>query len=341
MKKLQDRIKIIYIVAGIIGVSLPIFLYIVQESLVVTVAGAVVSALLIGLIWFMDYSHNRDNEKQLSQLSELINNLINMKDDLVFSDAEDTLVSKLQSQVIKLNTILRAQNAQVGEERNNIKGLISDISHQIKTPVATLKLYSEFLNEADISKEQREEYLRVLSSSVDKLVFLSESLIKMSRLESGIIEISKVKADVQSLVLGAIKDGYPKAKAKSIELVYGSSFDETINMDIKWTREAIFNIIDNGIKYSPPKSTIQIDLIKYPSYVCINVSDEGMGIKEEDYAKIFQRFYRGKNSADEEGVGIGLYLARKIVTLQGGYIKVKSDEKGSVFSVFLPLNSEF
>ncbi len=260
-----------------------------------------------------------------------------MNENEVFSVLNDDMLSKLQSQVIKLTNILKAQNRRIKYERDEIKSLISDISHQLKTPLSNLKLYYEILQDTSISKEEYDEFNFNMKSQIEKLSFLLESMIKMSRLESGIIKLTTNKASINNVCLIAIKQVYKKAKDKNIEIKFNVAEDIVLNIDKNWTTEAIFNIIDNAVKYTNNSGTIVVDSIKYEIFARIDIKDNGIGIDEKEINSIFKRFYRGEGSENEEGVGIGLYLSRQIIEKQSGYIKVKSKPlKGSIFSIFIP-----
>lgn len=285
----------------------------------------------------LDIIHIRYADKLLIKLSELINKLIDMKEEEVFSETEDNLLSKLQTQVIKLSGILKSHNRTIEKEKNEIQTLISDISHQLKTPLASMKMFGELLAEPDLTEGERKEYCDILNQSLDKLTFLTESMIRISRLESGIIQLKPLKTDLNELLLEAIKQIYFKAVYKKVSIIFDPQEEVWINLDVNWTREAIINILDNGIKYSRPDGTLTIKVTEYDIYTRIDITDNGLGIEEKEQSKIFQRFYRGRGSEDKEGVGIGLYLARKVITQQNGYIKVSSDGRtGSTFSLFLP-----
>ena len=223
----------------------------------------------------------------------------------------------------------------LAREKEQIKTLISDISHQIKTPVAAANTFAQLLDDKELSDEERAEYIETLQISLEKLTFLTNSLIKMSRLESGIIRLRPEKNCLNDIVLQAVKTVYANAKSKNITIRFecGQRFDAVL--DFNWTAEAVTNILDNAVKYTPCGGAVEVKISEYPSYLRLDISDNGMGIPEEEQAGIFGRFYRGSSSAGVDGVGIGLYLTRDIVNKQHGYIKVMSDESGTVFSVFL------
>lgn len=336
MKNEMPGRRIVYISAAVLAVLLPVLLYVngIHARYVILSAG--ICLAMIAMIVLMDRMHQKHTDNLLAQLSELIDNLVNMQDHEVFSEVEDTLLSKLQTQVTKLSGILRTQNETINSEKNEIQALVSDISHQIKTPVSSLNMFAEMLLEDKITSEQKTEYAEVMRSSLNKLTFLTESMIKMSRLESGIIQLDAKEASATDVIMAAIKQAYPKAKQKDIEIMYSEKSKHIVFLDSKWTAEAIFNIIDNAVKYSEEGTYIEIETLDYPSFVCVSIKDSGPGIEESEQSRVFGRFYRGKSSSDKEGVGIGLYLARKIIVDQGGYIKLKSSDSGSIFLVFLP-----
>lgn len=287
-----------------------------------------------GLIFYM----NKYMSSVLEKLTELINNIIDGNEEEIFSVLNDDLLSKLQNQTIKLTSILKSQNNRVIKEKGEIQVLISDISHQLKTPFANLKMYCEFLKSDEISNEEREEFVSIINNQLEKLDFLMESMIKMSRLESGIIALKPKQCSLDNICLGAIKQAYEKAKIKNIEIELNSEVDIQIFIDEKWTIEAVFNIIENGIKYTDANGKITITTKRFEMFAMIEIKDNGRGIKETEINNIFKRFYRGKNAENEEGVGIGLYLSRKIISMQNGFIKVKTEENiGSSFYVMLPL----
>ena len=248
--------------------------------------------------------------------------------------------SRMGALETKLQKFLEMNNRSIDglrEEKAKINTLISDISHQTKTPIANIKLYAELLRESDISEESR-EYVNVLIEQTERLNFLIQSLIKISRLDNGIITLTPKNQTIVSLLEAAKKTYFLAASEKNIDI------DITVNeveavFDEKWTAEAIEIILDNAIKYTPINGKISINIEEYQMFLRINIKDTGIGIKEDEYSKIFMRFYRSSDVAEKPGVGIGLYLAREIVTKENGYITVSSDYgKWTVFSIYLPKN---
>lgn len=249
---------------------------------------------------------------------------------------KDTLKGKTEDKLLRLSHIWQQKNKAAGKEQKKIKELISDISHQTKTPVANIKLYMEMLK-IETDPEKLQEFLENIQTQTEKLDFLMESMIKMSRLETGIIEIKQEKNNLFSTLGNAVSAIVPKAEQKDITLSVDCGENVSVSHDTKWTEEAIFNLLDNGVKYTKTGGSISISVTPQEIYTKISIKDTGKGIAKERQAQIFTRFYREPEVHDQEGIGVGLYLARKIITLQKGYIEVRSQvDKGSEFLIYLP-----
>lgn len=254
---------------------------------------------------------------------------------------DETRLSRLETKLEEYlsSASISAQN--VKNEKDKLKELISDISHQTKTPIANLVLYGELLEGSELTEEQKSNVNAILAQT-EKLRFLIDSLVKLSRLESGIIQLERKNTEVYPILQNVVEQIRERASSKGLELILIET-DVAANIDSKWTQEAIFNIADNAVKYTD-KGSITINAAEFDMFVRVDISDTGKGIPEEDQPKIFGRFYRGSSTKTEEGVGIGLHLAREIISGQGGYIKVKSTpaqnaaskHSGSTFSIFLP-----
>ena len=297
-------------------------------------------SFVILFIFICYYVHlNKYINNILDNLAMLINNIIDKNEDEVFSTLNDDLLSKLQSNIIKLINILKAENRREHETKNEIQSLISDISHQLKTPCANLKMYFEFLKNDDLSQDERNEFIDVLDIQIEKLNFLIESMIKMSRLESNIINLKPKETNLSDICLTAIRQIYEKARKKDIEIKFESKEDINIFIDEKWTAEAVFNILDNAVKYTPKDGLIKVSINTYDLFCMISIEDTGRGIEKKDINDIFKRFYRGEDTENINGVGIGLFLSNEIITKQKGFIKVKSEKGvGSIFSIMFPVN---
>lgn len=253
------------------------------------------------------------------------------------SKYDESELSKVESKWKRFlqDSAMAKQNLET--EKANIKGLISDISHQTKTPMANIKLYSELLSEQLEEDGMEAELLGQIQAQAQKLEFLIQALTKLSRLETNILEVVPVKSQVKPLLESAVEEIRKKAEKKEIQIKIEMDFEAEAVFDRKWTEEALYNLLDNAVKYSPAGSEVLISTKLYEMWCVIAVSDRGHGISEEEIPKIFGRFYRAKEVQQEEGVGIGLYLVREILQKEGGFIKVNSEVgKGSTFLCYLP-----
>lgn len=247
---------------------------------------------------------------------------------------DETMLSALESRMADYLSASATTAMQLQKEKDTIKELISDISHQTKTPIANILLYGQLLQEQPLPAESR-QCVAALQGQADKLNFLIASLVKLSRLETGILTVQPSLQSLQPLLQEIIQQYTAKAEAKGICLTVQDT-DEQAVFDLKWTIEALGNVVDNAVKYTHPGGTVRITVTMYELFCRIDVADTGIGIAEEEQARIFSRFYRSPQVAQQDGVGIGLHLARQILSDQGGYIKVSSAPgKGSVFSLFL------
>lgn len=338
MKHFDTYRKLVLITGAVISVLSVLMVFFARSSPVTMLWGFFGVLILFALLLLLDFLHNRYNDDLLEQITLLIEALVEQQERQIFSEAEDTLTARLQHQLLKLRNILTAQNQMLAQEKEQIKTLISDISHQIKTPIAAANTFAELLSDGELSAEERTEYITTLQMSLGKLTFLTNSLIKMSRLESGIISLKPEKNSLNEIVLQAVKTVYAKAKEKGILITFECDQAFEAVLDFNWTAEAISNVIDNAVKYTPQGGFVRLQITEYPSFLRLDISDSGVGIPEEEQAKIFGRFYRGKQSVGTDGVGIGLYLTREIINKQNGYMKVSSDGNGSTFSMFLKKN---
>lgn len=253
-----------------------------------------------------------------------------------FHPYEDSLTSKVQGKLMQYYDIMHEGRLQSQRDKEILQSLVSDISHQVKTPVANLKLYTGILQKPELPEEKRVLFVATMDEQINKLDFLMQSLIKMSRLETGTFVLTPAEARLGDTIAQAMSTVWAKAEKKQIELTVDCAPEIMVQHDSKWTAEAIGNILDNAVKYTPVGGRIAITVRPWQFYTRIDITDTGIGIPEEHYNDVFQRFYRAQEVAAEEGVGLGLYLANGIITRQKGYISVKSKVgEGTTFSVYL------
>ncbi len=249
---------------------------------------------------------------------------------------EDGVFMSLISRTKDLGKKLNNQLYKLNDEKENLKSLVTDISHQLKTPLSSISLYNSILLDDSISEEDRKTFLIQNEENIKKLHSLIDSLVNISRLESNMITIKPKCIKIKNTIIKAINSVYIKAMDKNIEINLDEFEDIKINHDEKWTEEAIFNILENGVKYTQKNGAIDIKISQTINYLRIDIKDNGIGINKEEINDLFKRFYRSKDTKDIEGSGVGLYLSRKIIEAQGGTIIAKKNiDKGSTFSLLL------
>ena len=285
------------------------------------------SILLAGgvVLWY-----RRRTRRILHNLNRMLD--IAMQGDFTEDSFDESLLSALESKLAHYLAASTVSARNVAAEKEKLKALIGDISHQTKTPIANILLYTQLLAEQPGNRD----CLDALEGQTRKLQSLIEALVKTSRLESGVIALHPAPGNLLPVLESATAQLAPKAAAKDISIAM-EALDAEAVFDPKWTEEAVYNLLDNAVKYSPPGGSVTVSTSVYPMFSAIHIRDTGPGIPEEEQSRVFQRFYRGAKHKDEEGVGIGLYLVRQIAQGQGGYVKVSSQMgEGSTFSLYLP-----
>lgn len=276
------------------------------------------------------------NRKEMEALSEALEKLINGEEPETAGISQDTLPSKVRSQILRLGEIMKAKDQALGKEKEEIRGLIADTAHQLRTPLANMESYLELLETMDWEEKERENYLLALRESQEKIRFLTEGLIKMARLESRIIQIRKEARDLQETLLESILQVKKEAEEKHIEIRLEMTEGEQAPHDRQWLGEAVYNLLDNSVKYSEEYGQILMTVVRNEMFTEIRVCDWGRGIEEGEENLVFGRFYRGKNVSGEKGFGLGLYLVREIVHQHGGFLRLKRQEPGLSVSIYLP-----
>ena len=248
---------------------------------------------------------------------------------------DETELSALEGRLARFLRGSAAARRTVETEQAAVKTLIADISHQTRTPIANLLLYASLLSESELDPRQREQ-VNALSAQAEKLSFLIKALVKASRLEAGIVAPAPAVNPVGPLLENAVEQEGPAALAKQITLT-ADPFDGSAAFDPRWTGEALGNVVNNAVKYTPPGGRVSVSAQLLDSFCRIDVADTGPGVPESEQAAVFNRFYRGGATRAAEGLGLGLYLAREILAKQGGYIRLSSRPgEGCVFSLYLP-----
>ena len=292
---------------------------------------AVIGAVLLAaalVLW-----QRRQSRKILENLGKMLEAA--MEGNFTEASFDESLLSALESSFAHYLAASTVSARKVDAEKEKLKALIGDISHQTKTPIANILLYTQLLKEQPENADCLEA-LEALEGQTKKLQSLIDALVKTSRLETGVIALHPEPGELWPVMTSAVSQLRPKAEEKGVRITLEHGEANAV-FDPKWTEEALYNLLDNAVKYTPSGGRVSVTAVVYPMFSAVLVQDTGPGIAEEEQPKIFQRFYRGTAYREQEGVGIGLYLVRQIAEGQGGFVKVRSQPgQGSSFSLYLP-----
>ena len=295
---------------------------------IIIIVVAVTAGVILGGTAIYVYQ-GKCRQKELKLLAECMEKILREEKIRETKAGEETLYARLESRLVRIQEMLNGRTEAAEKSKDEIQKLISEIAHQMRTPLANIRTYQELLEE-EWSKtrtktdENVDNYLNAMRSGEQQLEFLTEGFVKMSRLET-----------VRNC-LGRIQK-----RAEEKQIAFRIELPQEVNCphDANWIGEAIDNVLDNAVKYSRPGGIIEMRIQKNEMHAKITVKDNGLGIEKGEEHKIFQRFYRGKNVTTQKGYGIGLYLARKIIGLHGGFMIAKNrySEKGLMIEINLPV----
>lgn len=328
---------VVCIALVLLSIAMPFTIYFLTRNVLALCCGLLYGVCVAGcMAAFLAFVR-----RKLTLFSDALCKLL---DDMMSADQvppqyteEENLFYKIYHRLSRLYEVLQESKSSIAKERADLQELISDISHQVKTPIANLKMLDATLLEQNVSPEKQKEFLLAMDSQLDKLDFLMQAMIKTSRLEAGVIALEPKPQAIYDTLAAALGGILLNAEQKKIAVTVDCPETVTAVHDRKWTAEALFNILDNAVKYTPTGGKIHVAVVRWEMYVKVDISDTGIGIPEQHQGTIFKRFYREDRVHDAPGIGIGLYLAREIITRQGGFIRVASEVgTGSTFSVFLP-----
>ncbi len=327
--------KIILSVIGVLVILTGVFWnYVTLFSIQLIVIASGIVILLLTFLW--DWRQRRKEADFANDICETVDMLMEGREPENYIPYEDSQVSKVQGKLLQYYEHMREGQRQSKQDKQIIQELVSDISHQVKTPIANIQMFTDILQQHSLTDEKRAEFLATMTVQINKLDFLMQSLIKMSRLETGTFTLHMEVESLYNTIAYAVNSIWVKARQKNIQIDVKCDSKVMVKHDVKWTAEALGNILDNAVKYTPEGGSICVQVRPWQFYTRIDISDTGIGIASEHYNDVFKRFYRTQKAVSMDGVGLGLYLARGIVTRQNGYISVKSEiGKGTVFSVFL------
>ena len=293
------------------------------------------SIILLVLLFFVVWWSIREKRKTYRRIDELLDCVLN-QEIILDSDIKEGEYSALVSKMKQIQEVLESHARSAEAEKEQVKSLVSNMSHQLKTPLANLSLYAEILEKNELSQERKNEFFSKMQRQIEKLSWMVESLSKMVKLEQNLDDFEVKNTKIRQTILDAVDTVYEKLEQKDIQLDMEAFEDRFLYHNRKWTVEVFVNLLENAIKYTEKGGFISIRVKSYELYTEIQVSDNGRGIRQEELTDIFKRFYRSPEVENMEGSGIGLYLCNLILEKEKGYITAISEYgKGSCFSVFL------
>lgn len=273
-------------------------------------------------------------EKKIAEINEYIKQINNKNYILKIEENDNGELSKLRNELYK-TTVLLKETAEISEkEKENLSTAIADISHQLKTPLTSIRIMLDNIqDDPDMEKEVREDFLIEISKQIDWISSLVVALLKIAKFDAGTIKMENNEINAKNLIDNIVSNLAILMELKNIEIITNVDEKATFIADYKWQQEALTNILKNAIEHSKHNSRIYITVENTSLFLKIIIKDEGSGIDKEDLKHIFQRFYKTKNSS-ENSIGIGLPLAKAIIEQSNGYIKVETKYgEGTSFEV--------
>lgn len=324
MKRNKEQIRHLVSCVMIVGVMSMLCYEISVRAAGICLVGGII---LIGITYY--YEHRR--YQKINELSMYLHQICAGNHSLDIRDNEEGELSILKNEIYKVTCRLSEQSELLRKDKLYLADSLSNISHQLKTPLTSMLMMMDLLKRQDLEEEKRLEFIRSVSRQLERIEWLVTSLLKLSKIDAGTVLFKKEKVNVSLLIKEAIESLSIKAEIKEQRITINNHEDwqeiEDVSFigDKNWSLEAVINILKNCIEHTPIGGVLEIEFTENALYTEIIIKDNGEGIAQEDLPHIFERFYRGKN-ASSESVGIGLAMARSIILEQNGDITVKSEE---------------
>lgn len=300
-----------------------------KRNLIIYSASSTFICYMLFMLLIILYKKSQD--KKINEISNYMNSVLNGNYSLDIRSYEEGRLSILKNDIYKITVKLKEQTDMAINEKNNLEMILSDISHQIKTPLTSMYVINDLLKSDKLSKKEKIEFLNKNESQLKRIEWLVTSLLKLSRLDNGFVKLKKEKVEVAKLIDNCLNPLLIPIELKNQNVVKQIDNFE-IDIDFNWFSEAIINILKNAHEHTNAFGTIKVETSDNSMYSSIIISDNGTGISKQDLPHIFERFYKGDNQ--KESIGIGLNMAKKIIDLSGGEINVLSTpSEGTTFII--------
>ncbi|KIL48392.1 sensor histidine kinase [Jeotgalibacillus campisalis] len=271
--------------------------------------------------------------REIGQLSDYLRRISNGDYTLDVRDNYEGELSILKSDIYKVTLMLSQQSSSLKQDKSMLTNAISDISHQLKTPLTSMTMMADLLSDSQLSESKRAEFTKNILNQLERIEWLVSSLLKLSKIDAGTVLFKKEDVPLHKLIDRAVQPVMIPMDIKEQTLSVEGDRTVSFSGDFQWTAEALINILKNCVEHTPVKGHISITFSENPLFTEIKIKDNGSGIPKEDLPYIFRRFYKGKN-AGEDSVGIGLAMAYSIITSQQGDIEVRSKQgSGTEFHI--------
>lgn len=293
-----------------------------HQSLIINIIVIILINLLVAYLLYKMLSRYR---KKIINVTKYVEDINNHNYTLLINENDEGELSKLRNELYKITVTLKEENINVSKQKESLKEALSDISHQIKTPLTSINILLDSLDNPDMDPKTRNEFLSEIQSQVSKIEFLTLTLLKLARFDTNTIKFKREKINIYQLLQDVLDNVSILLEVKNISLNINCSKKITMIGDYKWELEALTNIVKNAIEYSYDNSKIDINVLDNALYTKINIQDYGCGIPQNEISHIFERFYKASNTS-KNSFGIGLSLAKKIIEEDNGHIKAISKE---------------
>jgi signal transduction histidine kinase len=323
-KEIQILLLVLSII-GIIATGLAAFLFSIKAAIFTFITSVLlISCSLAFTAW---------RYREIEKLSNYLRQISNGEYSLDIRDNDEGELSILKNDIYKVTLMLSEHGSLLQEDKIKLTNAISDISHQLKTPLTSMMVMADLLNDSKLNETKRVEFTRNIRVQLERMEWLVSSLLKLSKIDAGTIRFKKDKVDVRQLIQKAVQTVLIPMDIKEQNLLLNGENEVSFLGDLNWTVEAIINILKNCVEHTQVGGAITISFAENALFTEITIEDNGKGISKKDLPYIFKRFYKGEN-AGEDSVGIGLAMAYSIIKTQHGALEVTSEEgKGTRFQI--------